>query len=111
MISRCSFPSSTELVERRFGPRTDDRTRWHSQQKHTTCGKNLKWRISFSPQPAQGRWRVVQLWRSFPVFETVRDHAQCQCLCPRQRFVPSDPVAEHAWKLDHVSEPALIRLL
>ncbi len=112
MISRCSFPNSTEPVDRGFGaPQTVGRTQWQSQHMYTNCDENLQCRFSFSRKPAQGRLRVVQLWRSFPVFETVGDNAQCQSLCPRQRFVARGPVGEYAGKIDDLSEPAAICLL
>jgi hypothetical protein len=60
---------------------------------------------------SSGCEQVVQLWRSFPVFETIGDHAQCQRLCPRQRFVARGPVGEYASKIDDLSEPATICLL
>ena len=60
---------------------------------------------------SSGCEQVAQLWRSFPVFETVGDNAQCQSLCPRQRFVARGPVGEYARKIDDLSEPAAIFLL
>jgi hypothetical protein len=54
---------------------------------------------------------AAQLSRSFRVFETVRDNAQRQGLCPRQRRVPSGPVGERGRSLDHLSEPAAVPTL
>ena len=53
----------------------------------------------------------MALERWFPVFETVGDKAQCQSLCPRQRFVGRGPVRKYAGQIDDLSEPAAICLL
>ena len=47
---------------------------------------------------SSGYEQVVQLWRSFPVFETVGENAQCPSLWPRKRFVARGPVREYARK-------------
>ena len=60
---------------------------------------------------SSGCEQVVQLWRTLAVFETVGDNAQCQSLCPRQRFVARGPVGEYAGKIDDLSEPAAICLV
>ena len=60
---------------------------------------------------SSGYVQVVQLRRAFALFKTVRNNAQRQSLCFRQRLVSSGPIGEHTRQVDDISHPASILFL